>query len=343
MSLSSIQVIEHIRPHFNADRLEIATVLGWECIVKKGEFSVGEKVIFFKVDSFLPKGSCNDELCSTYIDLSINQITGTSGYRIKTIRLRGEYSQGLITKINLFNIDYSNLEVGDSLDQLLGVEKWESIEITTGGQPVGKFPSYIPKTDVKNIQDLLKFEYNSLFSTGTYWLKTEKLDGMSCTMYYMNGEFGVASKDLPRKETASDIFWIIARRYQKYITGFSIKMNTNLAFQGEIIGKDSRNNPYNLKDNEFYLYSIWDIDKKRYIPLRVYMIWANFLKSVPLLDLIRFDQPPSINQFLSEVEGKKSILNNNIDIEGYVYHVQDGTGRKFKVKSRKRLLKAEND
>lgn len=340
MSLSSIQIIESIRPHSNADRLEIATILGWECIVKKNEFTIGEKVIFFKVDSFLRKSPCNDELCSTYIDLSINQITGREGYRIKTIKLRGEYSQGLVVKAFAY---VSNFEIGDSLDQLLGIEKWESLDITIGGQPSGRFPSHIPKTDITNIQDIPKYNYNNLFSTGTYWLKTEKLDGMSCTMYYNNGEFSVASKNFPRKETAGDIFWIIARRYKDYIVKLCERVNANIAFQGEIVGRDSRNNPYQLNNNEFYLYSIWDIDNKRYVPLTHILVKENNWLTVPVIESVRFDYPPTITHILNEVEGKKSILNKNIEIEGYVYHAQDGTGRKFKVKSRRRLLKAEND
>ena len=103
--------------HPNADRLDIVTVLGWNCVVQKGSLKVGDPVVYFPIDSVLP-----DALLSKIFgpDAKVKP----SGNRIRTIKLRGAISQGLAIPASNF---YTTVPVklGDDITKLLGVTKWE--------------------------------------------------------------------------------------------------------------------------------------------------------------------------------------------------------------------------
>ena len=90
--LASIQLIKDLRPIPNADAIVCAQVLGWECVAKKNEFNVGDKCVYFEIDSVLPIESWNDHL----------RKEPDKPLRIKSIRLRGVLSQGLALPISIF-------------------------------------------------------------------------------------------------------------------------------------------------------------------------------------------------------------------------------------------------
>lgn len=96
-TLASIQVVSQINPHPNADAIELATVRGWQVVVKKGEFQPGDTVIYLEIDSWVPT-----EIAPF---LSKGQppreYRGVKGERLRTVRLRGEISQGLILPISV--------------------------------------------------------------------------------------------------------------------------------------------------------------------------------------------------------------------------------------------------
>lgn len=87
--LASIRTIKDIRPIENADAIEVATVDGWHCVVKKDEFKVGEKVIYFEIDSLLPHTN------------PVFEFLRPRGFRVRTIKLRGVTSQGLIMPLSI--------------------------------------------------------------------------------------------------------------------------------------------------------------------------------------------------------------------------------------------------
>ena len=51
--LASIQIVENVEKHSNADSLEIATILGWQVVVRTNEVQVGDKIIYCEIDSLL--------------------------------------------------------------------------------------------------------------------------------------------------------------------------------------------------------------------------------------------------------------------------------------------------
>lgn len=113
-SLAHIERIENLSPIENADKIELAKVLGWNCIVKKGEFKVGEKIIFCEIDSVLPNKPEYDFLRKY-------------NFRIKTQKLRGVVSQGLVLPLSSLGIFRpAILNAGDDVTELLGITKYLS-------------------------------------------------------------------------------------------------------------------------------------------------------------------------------------------------------------------------
>ena len=93
--LASIQKIESLSEIVGADQIEVARVLGWDVVVKKGEFQVGDLAIFFEIDSFLPRRPKWEFLEKS----SLRKMGDKEGLRLKTIKLRGQISQGLLIPI----------------------------------------------------------------------------------------------------------------------------------------------------------------------------------------------------------------------------------------------------
>jgi RNA ligase (TIGR02306 family) len=202
-SLSSIQKIIDIKEIENADKIELATIEGWHCVVGKGEYKVNDLIVYCEVDSVLPvKPEFEFLRKGCYVDNGM-----VSGFRIKTRKFKGQYSQGLVLPISVLNgkkypkdtRDNPSYEFkeGQDVTPLLEIVKFEKpIPVCLQGEVKGFFPSFIPKTDETRVQVLQKLltKYK-----GTPCYITEKVDGTSCTMYLKDGEFGVCSRNLELK------------------------------------------------------------------------------------------------------------------------------------------------
>ena len=95
-NLASIRKISAIKSHDNSDNLELATVDGWTCVVKKGQFKAGDKIVYFEIDSFIPTRVAP---FLTKQGKSPKSFEGVEGERLRTVRLRGAVSQGLVLKV----------------------------------------------------------------------------------------------------------------------------------------------------------------------------------------------------------------------------------------------------
>ena len=172
--LASIQRIWKIEPIEGADRIELAHVLGWQCVVNKGQFQPMDIAVYFEIDSFLP---IRDEFefmrSSSY---KKTDIMG-EGFRLRTMRFRGQISQGLLLPVGQFPEIPKDADVGDDVTELLGVRKWEIEErATTGGTVIGTLPYDIPHTDETRVQE--EPELIQAFAGLEYYIST-KMDGSS--------------------------------------------------------------------------------------------------------------------------------------------------------------------
>jgi len=142
--LVSIQVIDAINPIEGADNIEVATIQGWKVVIKKGEYKVGDKVIYFEVDSFLPIRPEYEFLRPSSFKTLYD---GSEGFRIRTIKLRKQISQGLVMPIDMLPFDDTGItqeyQVGDDVTNIMSVKKWEvPLSAHLQGLIKGSFPSF---------------------------------------------------------------------------------------------------------------------------------------------------------------------------------------------------------
>lgn len=328
--LVTIREISKIEDIKNADNIVKATVDGWTVVIKKGEFKVGDEVLFVEIDSFLPLKPEFEFLKNNYKKLP----NGKEGYRLRSIRLRNVLSQGLILPISMlgrmeriYNKDYA---------KSLGIIKYEApIPPQLSGEVIGRFPSdIIPKTDAQRIQNLP--EYFDDYSDIEFEV-SEKLDGSSCTMFLYGKHFGVCSRNLELKDNDNTL-WKLAKKYK---LEKKLSKLTQHAIQGEIIGEGVQKNPYKIVGQDFYVFNIWNIDERRYLTSdeRINMCNELGLKHVPILYNIKLKNF-TMDTLIKYSEGK-SMLNVSHEREGLVFKsntlINDNTVD-FKVINNKYLL-----
>lgn len=335
--LASIQKIDNLSPIDGADLIEVATVKGWKLVVKKGEYSVGENAIYCEIDSYLPIREEFEFLRKS----SYKKMGDQEGFRLKTIKLRGQISQGLLLPISIlkdkiYPDQYAKLQVGDDVSEALGVWKYEPpIPAELSGVMKGSFPSFLQKTDEERIQNLTDFFEN--FKKSMFYV-TEKLDGSSATYYMNNGVFGVCSRNLELLENEGNSFWKVA--WQLSLEEKLKELGINICLQGELIGEGIRGNPYKLKGQQVKFFNGFNIDEQRKLSLIEFieLIERLGVETVPVLS-VDYKLPNTIDELLVYADGK-SVLNPNANREGVVIR-NHGCTISFKVISNNFLLKSE--
>lgn len=150
--LASVQYVHHITPIEGADKIECVHVLEWQCVANKGQFQVGDHCVYMEVDSFLP-------VCERFEFLRSNSFRKSEilgdGFRLKTLKFRGQISQGLVHPLSI--LPEGNYELGDDVTEILGIRKWEVEErVTNSGTMIGDFLDGIPKNDELRVQSFLE-------------------------------------------------------------------------------------------------------------------------------------------------------------------------------------------
>jgi RNA ligase (TIGR02306 family) len=331
--LASIQLISDLQPIPGADAIEKARVKGWWVVVKKGEFKVGDKCVYFEIDSLLPiRPEFEFLLKGSKPKTMMVDGKEVEGIRLRTIKLRGQISQGLALPITLLSSVFS-IEVGEDLTEILGVLKYEPpIAPDLAGKVKGNFPSFIPKTDEERIQNMSEVLTN--------FYVTEKLDGTSVTYYKKDGVFGVCSRNLELAE-GDTTQWKVAREL-----GLPEKLPEGMALQGELVGEGIQKNPLKIKGHKVYFYNAYSIRSGAYLNFQALkgICESLGLETVPVLDE-NFVLPASIDAMLEYANGK-SVLNSESDREGVVVRPKvemqyNGQRLSFKAISNAYLLKNE--
>jgi RNA ligase (TIGR02306 family) len=337
--LATVRIINDIQPIEGADMIELAIVDGWKVVVAKNVgHKVGDMVIYCEIDSFLPIKEEFEFLRKS----SYKKMGDQEGFRLKTIKLRGQVSQGLILPISVLNPTGTNIYVtpfeGLDVTEMLDIVKYEPpIPAELAGKVKGLFPSFIRKTDEERVQNLAsEYEmYKTQNKEGMKFYVTEKLDGSSATFYFKDGVFGVCSRNLELIETEGNTFWKVARELK--LEESLGTLENNICLQGELIGEGIQGNPYKIKGQTVRFFNAFNIDTQDYLGLTEFITLVNGLKleTVPVLDT-NFTLPETIEEMLKVAEDK-SILNPSFDREGIVIRSSDRT-ISFKAISNKFLL-----
>ena len=320
--MATIRRIDALRPIVGADAIECAIVGGWTCVVKKGEYTAGDLAVYCEIDSWIPY-EVAPFLSKGNFPHVYNEVKGE---RLRTVKLRGQLSQGLLLPIatveNWIYIDDPRLQVEEGVDvsEYLGIVKYEApIPASLAGEVKGMFPSRIPKTDQERIQNL-STELEEWKAEKLTWEVTEKLDGSSMTVYIIDGEVGVCSRNLDLKPNKDNSLWATA--YKNEIDVKLIQSCCNLAIQGELVGNGIQGNIYKMRDQEFYVYDIYDIDAGRYFTpaerVAYCKVWD--IKHVPVFKSDFMLTTETVADLLQMAEGK-SVMGDiaGPEREGVVY------------------------
>lgn len=275
--LVSIQKIREIRPIEGADRIESASVLGWNCVVQKGQFKEGDLCVYFEIDSFLPECDFYNH-SKTFSFLVKTSYKPTdwqgNGYRVRTQKIRGKISQGVAIPIAVLDEvgkTFSSRKVerkkGEDVTDIFGVKKFNPPEFKSG---VGKVKSPLQygiyKTDETRIQTAP--EVIKELKGKPYYI-TSKMDGTSVTMYIKDGNFGITGHN---KEFILDddcLYYKYAKKYR--IQEKLAKLNRNIAFQGEFCGPGILENRCGLKDYEWFVFNIQNLDTLKFLSFREFL------------------------------------------------------------------------
>jgi RNA ligase (TIGR02306 family) len=339
--LVTVRKIEELSPIPGADAIEIARVDGWEVVTKKGQFGVGDLAAYYEIDSFLPiKPEYEFLRKSSYKKM----VDGTEGFRLKTIRLRGQLSQGLLMPLDEVCAPWDIApKEGDDLTEELGVTKWEpAVPVQIAGTMKGNFPTALfPKTDEPRIQNCTRILDYMRISKG--WYGREKLDGTSISMYWDGTEFGVCSRNWELKEEESHPAWEIAREHD--VAAFLAGQRTCYALQGELIGPGIQKNRYRRNRPEWRLFSVYDIAKECYVDETEFMGIAEGL-GLDICPLIyKMDYLPGTIQEILALSEVESALLSGVEAEGVVWrNYRDGEREySFKAINNRFLLKEKNE
>lgn len=380
-ALAHVEKIEWIKPIEGADNIELIGVLGWVCVAKKGEFQTGDLAVYIEIDSKCPE---NDERFEFLANKKYKVKTMKLG-KFKVI------SQGLALPLSLFpeldgknigddvskdlKITYSSEEdvkrKSNSIDpnakfksmaarhKNLAKKKWfRWLMKREWGKKLlffflGKkrdnpkeFPKWIVKTDETRIENAPFYLQNK-----NPWIKTEKLDGTSCTFAIDRQkkgkdkfEFIVCSRNVRQADKNqecyhdSNIYWELADKYgiESVLTKLAIENNYDrVVLQGEGVG-NVQGNPYKFKENRLYVFNLIIEGNRVGTKEMADFCDGNNLLHVPIIST-EYYLPKTMEEMKLEADGYSEI-NPKVRREGYVYRSYDGQ-QSFKNVSREYLLK----
>lgn len=306
--LATIRTIADIRPIPDADKIEVAQVDGWECVIaKKDGFQIGDKIVYVEIDSIVP-------------DRPEFEFLRDRKFRVRTIKLRGQVSQGLVLPISILP-SVRDYQVNDDVTEILGIKKYDpqaeqeerllnnSTYKTNIWYPSflmrfkwfrniilkpkkGGFPSWIAKTDEERIQNkTIMFDIEK--KNGTLFSVTEKIDGQSGTYFLEQTgrkkyEFGVCSRNIRLSRPDNSSYWTVARQFEieKCLKSLIAWFDNcrRVVLQGEIIGTGIQGNKYKVNGYDFYAFNLIIDGKKIPTTEMTNFLAPSGIKSVPIVD-----------------------------------------------------------
>lgn len=349
--LASVRRVKAIRDIPGADMIEVVTVDGWDVVSQKAVgHKVGDLVCYFEIDSFLPVRE-EFEFLRKGCYRSIEGLG--EGFRLRTIKLRGQVSQGLIIPLRELNVDFIQApKEYEDLTDILGVIKFDPpIPTQLQGEVKGNFPGFIPKTDQERIQNIYYQAH-----LGQMYEASLKLDGSSMTVYGVVPSAseittGVCSRNMDYKINAVNESNSFVRIYHKYDLANKMKQaiekfGFDMAVQGELMGPGIQGNREKLSEHEFFVYSVFNINTQKYLlPSERRKVVAFLgLKHVPIIEIINL-QGFSIDDMLGWVANVTKELIDGIQWnkipEGVVFKSVETPENSFKVINNTFLLKCE--
>jgi RNA ligase (TIGR02306 family) len=260
--LASVQIVQAREPIPGADAIERLRILGWWVVAKKGEFVPGDLVVYVEIDSLLPERPEFEFLRKSSWKPPVSEEEGgpqRSGFHLRTVKLRGQFSQGLCLPVSILPAG-SMYDIGTDVTTALDIIKYEGpIPAEMRGKAKGRFPGFMSKTGAVRVQVLGEL---LLRHAGTTLIATEKLDGTSFTAFCRAGEFGICSRDYHLDETdeTSVLARLAARLDLKArMLQVSTALDCDFALQGEVVGPGLAQNRYKRQEHKLFVFTVIDL------------------------------------------------------------------------------------
>ena len=317
--LVSIRTIDKVTPIPDADAIEAAHVGGWAVVVRKGQFAEGDKAVYFEIDSLLP------ETVPLFADFVKNgtrtqQLDNgqtVRGYVVKTVKLRGQVSQGLIFGVEEFpelTEDSTPDEVASVMKNVYGVVKYDPpLPANLSGKVVGYFPTkFVQKTDAERVQNLSD-DFLQKVSHLT-WVPTEKVDGTSATFIKDNGKLRVCSRNMELYFDPDDP----SNTYSQIAKELDLQnvLPEGGVVQGEIYGEGIQKNPLKIRGTKLRVFNTKNVPADSPAGKLI-----DTLK-VPAIPGLTF--PKTVDEAVAQADGLKSLLNPQVNTEGIVWWNKEG-------------------
>lgn len=298
-----------IEEHPNADRLELGIVGDYRIIVGKDEYQTGDTAVY------IPDGSLlSDNFIARLPEVTRGYLAGSHKNRIKTQRIRGILSEGLLFS-DSNDLFLKNAEVGTDCAEHLGVRKYlETIPQQFKGKARGNAPTL--RYDIENFK-----KWPNIFKDGEDVIFTEKLHGTWCCLgYHVDAGVVVTSKGLSARNIAldttdeenlnSNVYVKMWSKYGDKITEFSKSWNTTIYVLGEIVGPGIQKGfHYDMQELTFRMFDVHAYGKYLgyYHPARRELVHSGFTE-VPIL----YEGPFSKEVMLECTDGMTTDYTGNV-------------------------------
>lgn len=290
-----VALIEHVEPHPNADRLEIARILGWQVVVPKGQHHAGQKIAYFPPDAVLPQDVSDRFGVTQYL----------SKGRVRCARLRGEPSFGFAVVP-----DNPDWEVGENVAAHYGAVKYEPpLRLGAGDaeRPHPLFERYTDMENLRNFPDVLQPDEAVVLS--------EKLHGTNCRVGLVEDEWMAGSMAVRRQRPADEelrrnTYWFPYTLPEvRALIEHAAQGRRQTILYGEIYGSGIQSFHYGLKNRVGFAAFDLLVDGR-------YLDWPDFAAlcaqfSVPMVPAL-YEGPFSLDAVRQHSAGKTTFADAHI-------------------------------
>lgn len=363
--LVTIRRVKELQPIHNADRIKLAFIDGWKTVVKHDEFNVGDYGVYFEIDSLIPMEDERFEFIKT-----TKKMDGVKGRYVRTIRLCGQLSQGLMLPIEKVK-EVADI-VGDNPEAFLNqdfakelnvIKYEENLDTGTSSEKVCDYPFYVEKTGENRIQNVFE-EYAENFKDVEF-VPTLKMDGSSMTVCYVNNPvYFTGRAGVDYKEDQTEQIWVgshgmvvrkpTAKKSNAYYEAYNRtnlentlpewcrKNGKQIAIQGELVGPKVQGNFEKFRENTFKAFYVYFIDEGRRATVEEFDVICEELglqKVVTYPPIKIFQEVNSVEDILDMAEGSSE---NHPLREGLVFKsntLYNGRPISFKAIANSYLLK----
>ncbi|MQY21663.1 RNA ligase (ATP) [Nocardia macrotermitis] len=325
LRVTSEQLVVH--PHSNADRLELAQVGLYRAVVAKGQFATGDYAVYIPEQAIMP-AALVEELGLT------GKLAGRERNRVKTVRLRGEVSQGIVCRPEqLRDVDLAQAAAaGTDFAELLGITKWvPPVPLSMSGQ-MESAPDLLRWIDIENIA-----RYPDIFTPGEPVVATEKIHGTACLVTYLRdgdrvlvSSKGIGAQSLSLTEAEGNLYWRAVTRFALADAGRKLAVALNVdrvALFGEVYGDGVQDLHYgaSARQDDTLGYALFDIAVETGEEPRRWLGRAEIDSALGELGLnvprvpVLFEGPYDIDVLLRHADGTETITGTAANIrEGLV-------------------------